>query len=592
MGLRRTISDVSDARAVTNGTEAGYFWVAQDGTWRSMTYQEFQRSIDELAAQFQAWGLVQGAPVGLIATTSIEWEWADKAILKSGGIVVGLEPHAHVDQLLYCLQETKIQALIIDDLALYERLVPFLKNPLIFAVMLQRGENLKLAASFRYLDGKTKNNPTIPFAPPPVTDTDPAVIVFTSGTTGTPKGICYTHGQVLTACRAIGDAFPQINAGLSIICWLPLANLFQRIVNLAGVMIGLKIYFSDNPKTIMDTVRQIEPSFFIGVPRFYEKVYNELQKIVMQKSPWQQALFERALHYGGWRTLRAQEKVPASWWRSFIVSIVDFLIFKTIRRKLMGANIRFCLTGSAPTPLPVLEFFHAIGIPLLEAYALSENVVPMAISRPHAFRLGSVGKILPPNEVKLSPEGEVWVRGPGLFSGYMNTESSAAERVDGFYATGDFGRFDEAQFLYLSGRNSDLIKTSTGRRISPLRVEAVYSQSSYIDQIVVVGQGKSYLSAILTLNRAAVEKALSLKGEPLPSVERDDRSKAVLDLLRQEFERLNSTLAAYEHVRAIAIASEPFSIERGELTASFKLKRQIIAEHYGSSIIPLYEKVL
>jgi len=265
--------------------------------------------------------------------------------------------------------------------------------------------------------------------------------------------------------------------------------------------------------------------------------------------------------------------------------VADRIILRRFRERLIGSRVRSLLAGSAPMSPSVVEWFHAMGLPLLEAYGVSENVVPIAMNRLGAFRFGSVGRPLSPNEVVLGDDGEVLVRGPGVCSGYVGTQDQIPK--DGLYPTGDLGRFDEDGFLFLTGRKSELIKTSTGRRIAPLKMEMKLREIAGIDQAVVVGNGRKHLVALLTLDATGNAELDRRVGGS--SADESARGRAAAELLQKHVDRLNGGLAPFERVARFAVLPRPLTAEGGELSQSLKLLRHRIEEKYRSLIDSLYD---
>jgi long-chain acyl-CoA synthetase len=255
----------------------------------------------------------------------------------------------------------------------------------------------------------------------------------------------------------------------------------------------------------------------------------------------------------------------------------------------MGGEIRLMISGSSAAPVWLLEFFHGIGLLVLEAYGITEDPVPVAANRPAEYRFGSVGKPFSVNRVQIGENGEVLVQGPATFGGYIG-EGRPTERFtsDGYYRTGDCGHFDADGFLYLTGRAADIIKTSSGRRISPVAIEGVYRQSRFVDQIVVVGNDRPHLVALVALNVPAVAEALASAGIAIPSQEECRNSAAVVDLVQREFAALGERVARHERIRTFAILPAPLSIERGELTATLKPRRKQIEERHRAVIDAMF----
>ncbi len=418
---------------------------------------------------------------------------------------------------------------------------------------------------------------------------DPATLIYTAGTTGTPRGMLYTHRQVLVACQSIFEAFPQIRAEDTTLCWLPMAHLFQRMMNLVAVAGGVAIHFVEDPRQVMDCAREVEPSAIVAVPRFYEKLHAGIRARLEEARGWRRRLVEAALAAGAERAALERQGRCLSWLARLRHRVLDRLVLARIRR-VLGRRIKFLITGTAPTPAWLLEFFHGLGWLVLEAYGLSENTVPMAVNRPDAYRFGSVGPPFPMNQIAFADDGEILVKGPGVFSGYLNDPGGSSPfTADGYYKTGDFGRLDEDGFLYLLGRKAEIIKTSTGRRIAPARVEAVYKQSACIEQIVIFGNGHTHLVALAVLNPDAVAAALTRAGEAIPAREELFATlPAIRALIHHELELHGRSLAAHERVRAFTILPAPLSIAAGELTPTLKLRREQIAQRHAALIEALH----
>jgi long-chain acyl-CoA synthetase len=331
------------------------------------------------------------------------------------------------------------------------------------------------------------------------------------------------------------ESCAEIDQTITTICWLPLSSLFQRMAVLVAAATGMESHFLNDPRRILETVANVAPSFLIGIPRFFEK----LEEYV-----------------------RASDEHETKPWRE---------------------RLRFTISGSAPLARTVQEYLYSRGVLVLEAYGCSENTIPIAANRVTEHRFGSVGKPVSPNEVRIAEDGEVLVRGPGVFSGYLgNSNSNQWFTSDRFYRTGDCGRFDADGFLYLTGRKSDIIKTSTGRQISPSAIEDVYREIPYVDQIVVFGSGRKQLVALVTLNSDVLAKYLPLsdRNSSAQSLATPLISKRVAD----DFQAMNARLADFEQVRAVGILANALSVEGGDLTPNGKLRRTVIEAKFGDFI--------
>jgi long-chain acyl-CoA synthetase len=322
---------------------------------------------------------------------------------------------------------------------------------------------------------------------------------------------------------------------------------------------------------------------FFSVPRFYEKVHEGIQARLETQTGLRRRIATAALASGREHSTALGSSSGPGWWLRLRYAVLDRLVLQRIRAAF-GGNIKWMITGSAAAPVWLLEFFHGIGLPLLEAYGITENPVPIAANRPYAYRFGSVGKPFSINHLRLSADGEVLVKGPALFRGYRGEDTARALFTDdGFYRTGDLGRLDEDGFLFLTGRLAELIKTSTGRRVSPVGIEEIYRRCRYIEHVVVIGNNRPYLTALVTPNAAAIRAALRREDTEaaLPSAD-------MLRVIEPEFANLANHLARHEQVRTVRLLPEPLAAENGTLTATLKLRRAVIETRYAALIEEMY----
>lgn len=558
-----SVPDLLRARARHTPALPAYVREVAPGRWQAVTWGEHWQAVQRLAGGLAALGLRPGDRVGLCAPTSLTWETLHHAVLAAGGVVVGLDPHDLPERLVDIARIAGISVVLAQNAAMVDKLGSAVIAGCHLVVQFDDGA---AGPSIHLL----RDLPQAGAALPEVLPDDPATIIFTSGTSGAPKGIAYSHAQLLLACRAVVEAFPFADEHSRLLCWLPLSNLFQRIVNLSAIARGSVTWLLDDPRRVMEVVRLAEPDVFIGVPRFFEKLVAGIRDNVAGLPAWQQALFDWARRSGHRYTGRLRHGQGVTPWLALQHRLAEHLVLRRLRR-IMGRRLRCMVTGSAPTPRWMLEELHALGWLVLEAYGLSENVVPMALNRIDCFRFGTVGQVVDANRIKLAEDGEILVAGPGVFSGYVGDDESrrllAARQ--GFHASGDFGRFDEDGFLHLLGRKSDLFKTSTGRRIAPAGVEALLSKAEGVEQVVVVGAGRKCPVALLT------------------TVTLPDGAQA-RSLLESRVRAAVDTVPEHERPAAVAVIAPVFSIEHGELTANLKLRRPAIEARYGALIDHLY----
>lgn len=563
-----TVPELLRLRARASAQMPAYMCEGQAGQWRAVSWSEHLQAVETLARGLVQLGLRHGDRVALLAPTSLQWERAHHAVLAAGGVLVGLDPHDLPERLCEIARIADVTAVLAADANLVGKLGAAALGQCRLVVLFDAQD---APSGMHSLDEvMTQGRNAIDAAPDGVSAEDAATVIFTSGTSGTPKGIAYTHAQLLLACRAIGEAFPFVDQHSRLLCWLPLSNLFQRIVNLSAVARGCPTWLLGDPRRVMEVVRAAQPDVFIGVPRFFEKLLAGVRESVARLPPWKQAMFQWARRIGHRYTGRQRHGERPPLVLRLQHHLADRLVLRRLR-SIMGLRLRCMVTGSAPTPRWMLEEFHALGWLVLEAYGLSENVVPMAMNRMDCFRFGTVGQAVDLNRIVVAEDGEILVAGPGVFAGYVGDDDSRRRLVEsrGFHATGDFGRFDEDGFLHLLGRKSDLIKTSTGRRIAPAGVEAMLRKVHGVEQVLVVGAGRKCLVALLT------------------TVTLPDGTEA-RSLMESQVRAALEAVSEHDRPAAIAVIAPPFSIEHDELTANLKLRRGVIEQRHTALIERLY----
>jgi long-chain acyl-CoA synthetase len=536
-----TIPRVLQLRAELTPHQTACFHRSPGGKWIGSTWVEYRAEIERVAVGLHREGLLPGDRMLILIPTSREWEIARHAALMNGAIIVGLDPRASAQEIAWVMDHAQVNwalSLMAALPVMGDSRLRDLKHAVVLDAAAPRTANYLPWTSLAGSD------------PPPGgfirelgdqrSPEDVATIIYTSGTTGLPKGIAVTHRQLLVACEAIAELYTELEEGDTTVCWLPLSALFQRMVNLVAMARGLTTYFLDDPRNIFESLDEIRPALLIGVPRFYQKLLE---------------------------TLRHTDPEASARWRR---------------------RLKFMVSGSAPISTAILQELQARGILVLEAYGISENTVPMAANTCRHYRFGTVGRPLPQNEIRFEPDDEILVRSPGLFAGYYR-EAFPTDRFteDGFYRTGDCGYLDPDGYLCLTGRKAEIIKTSTGRRISPVAVETIYGQIPFIDQIAVFGDGQKYLVALIALDRAQIDPFLAASGAG--PAEDPHSGEQIKRWLLREMQQLEEQLSVYERVMAVGILSEPLTESRGELTAAGKLRRKVIAANYAHLLKQLFQ---
>jgi long-chain acyl-CoA synthetase len=415
-----------------------------------------------------------------------------------------------------------------------------------------------------------------------------ATIVYTSGTTGPPKGVPQTHGNHLATVESF------LHLGLARegdvdFFFLPLAHSFARLVEYFGIAAGTVTAFARGIDTLADDLASSQPHLVPAVPRIYEKLYARIQAAREQGGAPKRALFDWAVGVGRTRSAHEQAGRPVPAHVRLQNALADRLVFARVHR-LLGGNVRLMMSGGAPLSREIAEFFHAIGLLILEGYGLTETTPAISANRPDRFRFGTVGLPLDCVEVRLAGDGEILARGPNVARGYYRRPEATAEswNAEGWFHTGDIGEFDPDGFLRITDRKKDLIKTSGGKYIAPQKIENLLKLQPHVSQAVVIGDNRKYCVALLTLEPDETARWASAHGVSVATPEELAAQPAIRELLEGEVAEVNRHLASFESVKYFRILPHDLTVESGELTPSLKVKRKVVADRYRREIEEMY----
>lgn len=551
--------------------EATAQWqLSADGQWIPVTWRDYCAIVASVACGFRKLGLAHGERVGIMAASGKEWDYAQLGILAAGGVVIGLDPYGLDEHTQQIAKRCAFAGVVLSSPALLEKLGDEARRKLRFIVCIEPSDQAGIVA-LQSLIAESAGNETRNQEWNQASADSVATVIFTSGTTGDPKGIEYSHRQMCSAAAAIMSAFPDLREGSRLACWLPLSNLFQRMINLCAINAGAQTFYVADPREIMRYAPDISPHVFIGVPRFYEKLYAGIQESLAKKKAWQRKLVQWAWQVGHRHARALRSRTSPGLSLKLQWALADRIVLRKLRR-ILGSNLRFMISGSAPMPVWLLEHFHAIGLPILEAYGLSENIIPVSLNRPENFRFGTVGCALPGCDVRLAEDGELLVRGSGVFAGYFGDSTDEA-RIDseGYLSSGDFASIDADGFITLIGRKSEIFKTSTGRRVAPAKIESLLCQIPQVDYAAVFGAGRTLPTALLVVNEA------TWNGDHHHLCQR----------VRSEAAQALSALPPYLRPAGFAVTKQTFTIAGGELTANLKMRRQAIEKNFAAALTEL-----
>lgn len=556
-----TVSGLLRTRSSRSPQAIAQWQLAPDGQWIASTWSDYCEAVASLAGGLRKLGMARGDRVGIMAASGKEWDYAQLGILAAGGVAIGLDPHGLDEHTQEIARLCDFSGVVLANPALLEKLGDEARRKLRFILSIEPCTETGVVALDALIDDEFVDDRWNQAQPD-----SPATIIFTSGTTGAPKGIEYSHRQMCLAATSILSAFPDLREGSHLACWLPLSNLFQRMINICAICRGAQTFYVADPREIMRYAPQIAPHVFIGVPRFYEKLHAGIQEALAKKMSWQQKIAQWALRIGERHAAATRAGLPTDKLFKLQLALAERLVLRDLRG-ILGINLQFMISGSAPMPVWLLERFHGMGLPVLEAYGLSENIIPVALNRPDNFRFGSVGKPLPGCEVRLAEDGELLVRGPGVFSGYLGDETAEA-RVDSddFLASGDFASIDDEGFIALIGRKSEIFKTSTGRRVAPSNIESLLRQLERVEFAAVFGAGRALPTALLVMSKATWQDAVH----------------EFCQRLRAEAAKALAPLPSYLRPAGLALTTRMFTLAGGELTANLKMRRRNIEQNFSS----------
>jgi len=418
---------------------------------------------------------------------------------------------------------------------------------------------------------------------------DVASLVYTSGTTGIPKGAMLTHENlVFTSWSALESL--TIEPHYENFLYLPLSHVFARIIVYVCLRAALTVNIGESREKIVENMQEVKPHFFATAPRLYEKAYIGITSKAMDAGGIKHKMFRWALGVGYVVSKLQQQNKPVPGLLAIKHKLANKLVFSKIQA-LLGGNIVFAVSGAAPLNKAIAEFFHACGILILEGLGMTENTSFTNVNRYDNYKFGSVGQLGPEIEQKIAPDGEVLFRGRNVMLGYYKDPEETAETIDndGWLHTGDIGEIDEDGFLRITDRKKAIIVTSGGKNVAPQRIEKIMRTSRYIDQAVVYGDRKKYLTGVISIDPEQVEEWATKHGIPFNNREELNKHPKVKELIDKEVQEKNESLSSFETLKKVIIAPIEFSVESGEMTASLKVKRKVVTQNYRAQLDALYE---
>ena len=590
------------ANAVRERGDAVWMREKKLGLWRAWTWNEAATAVREIALGLAAVGLQPGERVSILSNTRLEWMLADLGVLCAGGVSNGIYPTDSPVQVQYLCSDSDTRVIFVEDeeqldkvLEVRTRLPRLAKivvfdmkglhrfdDPMVLSleVLRSRGAEHGRTHPGLYDERLRSRGPD-----------DLAILVYTSGTTGKPKGAMHLHRGLVYTMRQASLAFPRTDRDERM-CFLPLCHIFERMVGAYfSVYTGSVLNFVENPDTVPENVREIAPTVFAAVPRVWEKFYSAVMIALQESSRVQQLAYRWAIGVGGRVAdhVLARRPVPPGLKLQFVLA--RWLALDNVRRLIGIHRARYLLTGAAPISPDLIRWYLSLGVPMLEGWAMTENCALGTVNRPEAIRIGTIGRAADGTEVRIDPAtGEILARGPNVFAGYLNLPDKTAEAIDadGWLHTGDVGTVDDEGFFRITDRMKDIIITAGGKNVTPSELENELKFSPYVTDAVVIGDKRPYLTVLIMIDQENVEKYAQDHDVPFSNYASLTRAREVQELIQREIDKVNAKFARVEQIKAFRLIETQLTAEDEELTPTMKLKRRFVQQKYAPLIESMY----
>ena len=572
------------------------------GIWHSWSWRRTGEAVREVACGLMALGLQGGERVSILSNTVVEWLLADLGTLCAGGVSSGIYPTDAAPQVHYLCEDSTSVVLFVEDdeqldkaLAVRGRL-PALRHIVVFDMEGLHDLDDAQVLSFERLrelgrEFAARQPQALAGRMQAIDPEALAILVYTSGTTGKPKGVMHSHRSLLTAMHGLQRVIASYESDERM-AFLPLCHIAERMGGeYFSMYTGSRLNFVENPETVPENVREIAPTVFLAVPRIWEKFYSAVTIAVGEAGRVQQLAYAWGIGVG----MRVAGRVFAGravpWWLKLQFLAARLVVLDNVRKMIGVHRTRFCITGAAPISPDLVRWYAALGVPMLEVWGMSETGGVSTCMPAQRIRAGSIGLAAPWNEVRIDPaSGEILVRGANVFMGYLNRPRESAEAIDadGWLHTGDVGTVDAEGYYRITDRMKDIIITAGGKNITPSEWENELKFSPYVTDAVVIGDQRPYLTALIMIDQENVERHSQDHGVPFGNYASLTRAPEVRALIQREIDKVNARFARVEQIKKFHLLETRLTAEDEELTPTMKLKRKLVQSKYAPQIDAMY----
>lgn len=572
------------------------------GLWRSWTWAQTGQAVNEIGHGLTALGFEPGQTASILSNTRVEWVLADLAVLSCAAVSSGIYPTDAPAQVHYLCQDSRTSVLFVEDEEQLDKALqvrgelPALRCIVVFDMKgLHKLQDPMVIGLEALRELGRKHAQTQPLALQErwarLQPQDEAILVYTSGTTGKPKGAIHTHHALTYTARGYNSLLSRYDTD-ECMCFLPLCHIAERMGGeYFSLYTGAVLNFVENPDTVAENVREIAPTVFTAVPRVWEKFYSAVMLSLRESGKLQQAAYQWAIGVGQRVAEKVLNQQTVPWRLRAAFRLARWLALDNVRKLLGIHRARYLVTGAAPISPDLIRWYMALGLPMLEVWGMTETCGVSTGNLLQRIKPGTIGVAASFNEVRLAPEtGEILVRGPNVIKGYLNLPDKTAETIDseGWLHTGDVGTLDEQGFFRITDRMKDIIITAGGKNITPSELENDLKISPFITDAIVVGDRRPYLVALVMIDQENVEKFAQDKAVPFSNYASLTRAPEVRNLIQAEFDRVNRKFARAEQIKKFFLLDTQLSAEDEELTPTMKLKRKLVEKKYAPRIDDMY----